>query len=330
MRSKSTRSASKIADSETTVPDPPARRHGRYAPHSSGGTKPALQIFRRPWDVWGLIFLVPGIIYFVGLYIYPTINTIRISFADYNLFTPPVYNGLHNYATLFGQGIFLESMKVTAVYVVVIGVVNYVLPFAIALLLYRTRKFLGTGRAIYFLPVILPWVVVSAVWKIFYLTSGPFGALMRFAGIPYAVNILTQPGSAMTGIIIAALWKSFGFYVVLFLTGLHAIPEVYYEVADIDGATWVQRFRYVTFPMMRATSLFIATVNFIGAIKEFDPFQVITAGGPARATYVLTLFIYETAFKFLRMGRAAAASLVMCAVIVAITVLQFRIFRTER
>ena len=134
----------------------------------------------------------------------------------------------------------------------------------------------------------------------------------------------------MIGIMVIALWKSFGFYVVLFLTGLNSIPPAYYEVADLDGANPLQRFRYVTFPLMRSTSLFIATVNFIGAIKEFDPFQVITAGGPARATYVMTYFTYETAFKFLRMGRAAAASLIMCAVIVIVTVVQFRVFRQER
>jgi multiple sugar transport system permease protein len=277
-----------------------------------------------------LIFLLPGLVYFVGLFIYPTVRTILISFTDYNLFTAPVWSGLRNYSTLFHQGVFLGSMKVTFVYVLVIGVLNYVLPFAIALLLYASGPALGAGRAVYFLPVILPWVVVSAVWKIFYLAPGPIGSLLGLVGLKYPVNVLTQPSTAMIGIMVIALWKSFGFYVVLFLTGLNSIPPAYYEVADLDGANPLQRFRYVTFPLMRSTSLFIATVNFIGAIKEFDPFQVITAGGPARATYVMTYFTYETAFKFLRMGRAAAASLIMCAVIVIVTVVQFRVFRQER
>ncbi len=288
------------------------------------------RLFKRPWDVWGLIFVIPGLAYFIGIFIYPTVRTIGISFTDYNLFTPPVWSGLHNYATLFQQGIFLGSVKVTAIYVVVIGVANYVLPFLVALLLFRSRPVLGIGRAVFFLPVILPWVVVSAIWKIFYLSPGPNGFLLGLVGLSYPVNVLTYPGTALWGIIATAFWKSFGFYVVLFLTGLNAIPETYYEAADMDGANAIQRFRSVTFPLMRSTSLFIATVNFIGAIKEFDPFQVMTAGGPARATYVLTLFIYETAFKFLRMGRAAAASLIMCAAIVLVTVLQFRLFRPER
>ncbi len=287
-------------------------------------------IFPRPWDRWGLIFLLPGLVYFLGIFIYPTVRTVGISFTDYNLFTPPVVSGLHNYAVLFQQGIFLDSVKVTAVYVLVIGVLNYVLPFAVALLLFHSRPVLSLGRAVYFLPVILPWVVVSALWKIFYLSPGPIGSILGLFGLSYPVNVLTSPSTAMTGIMVIALWKSFGFYVVLFLTGLNAIPEAYYEAADMDGANALQRFRSVTFPLMRSTSLFIATVNFIGAIKEFDPFQVITAGGPARSTYVLTLLIYETAFKFLRMGRAAAASLIMCAAIVLVTVLQFRIFRPER
>ncbi len=221
-------------------------------------------------------------------------------------------------------------MKVTGIYVLVIGVLNYVLPFAIALALVAGRSGQRVGRALYFLPVILPWVVVATIWRNFYTAPGPIGSLLGLVGIHYGVNPLTHPSTALVGLIIIALWKTFGFYVVLFLTGLYAIPEAYYEVADIDGANTVQRFRYVTFPLMRSTSLFIATVNFIGAIKEFDPFQVITAGGPAQSTYAMTLFIYDTGFRFLRMGRAAAASLILCAVIVAVTVVQFRIFRPAR
>ena len=290
----------------------------------------ARRLFRRPWDRWGLAFLLPGLLFFAGIYVYPTLRTILISFTDYNLFTPPKFTGIANYATLFQQGIFLESVKVTGIYVLVVGVLNYVLPFAIALALMAGRSGRNIGRALYFLPVILPWVVVGTIWRNFYTAPGPIGSLLGLAGIHYAVNPLTQPSTALGAIIVIALWKTFGFYVVLFLTGLLAIPPAYYEVADIDGASTVQRLRYVTFPLMRSTSLFIATVNFIGAIKEFDPFQVITAGGPARATYATTLFIYETGFKFLRMGRAAAASLLLCLALIVVTVLQFRVFRPAR
>jgi ABC-type sugar transport system permease subunit len=290
----------------------------------------AHRVFRRPWDKWGLFFLLPGLVFFAAIFVYPTLRTISISFTDYNLLTPPKFTGLNNYATLFQQGIFLGSARVTGLYVLVVGVLNYVLPFAIAVALMATRRGLGLGRAIYFLPVILPWVVVSTMWRVFYLAPGPISSVLGLVGIRYSVDPLTQPSTALGGLIIIALWKTFGFYVVLFLTGLYAIPDTYYEVAEIDGANAAQRFRYVTFPLMRSTSLFIATVNFIGAIKEFDPFQVITAGGPARATYATTLFIYETGFKFLRMGRAAAASLLLCAAIIVVTILQFRIFRPAR
>jgi len=287
------------------------------------------RVFRRPWARWGLVFLVPGVLFFAAIYVWPTLRTIAISFTDYNLFKPPRFTGIANYATLFQQGIFLDAVKVTGIYVLAIGVLNYVLPFAIALALASGRSGQNIGRALYFLPVILPWVVVGTIWRNFYTAPGPIASLAGLVGIRYAVNPLTQPSTALFGIIIVALWKTFGFYVVLFLTGLNAIPQAYFEVADIDGASAVQRFRWVTFPLMRSTSLFIATVNFIGAIKEFDPFQVITAGGPAKATYAATLFIYETGFKFLRMGRAAAASLLLCLAIVAVTILQFRLFRTK-
>jgi multiple sugar transport system permease protein len=290
----------------------------------------ARRVFRRPWDKWGLIFLLPGLVFFAAIFVYPTVRTVLISFTDYNLFTPPKFTGIDNYVTLFQQGIFLDSAKVTGLYVLVIGVLNYVLPFAIAVALTAGRSGQNLGRALYFLPVILPWVVVGTIWRNFYTAPGPIGSILGLVGIHFSVNPLTQPSTALGAIIVIALWKTFGFYVVLFLTGLYAIPEAYYEVADMDGASAAQRFRYVTFPLMRSTSLFIATVNFIGAIKEFDPFYVITAGGPARATYASTLFIYDTGFKFLRMGRAAAASLLLCAAIVAVTALQFRIFRPAR
>jgi multiple sugar transport system permease protein len=277
-----------------------------------------------------MAFLLPGLLFFIGIYVYPTIRTIVISFTDFNLFTPPKLSGLSNYVTLFQQGVFLDSVKVTGIYVLAIGVLNYVLPFAVALLLMAARPGRSVGRAIYFLPVILPWVVAGTIWRIFYTAPGPIGSLLGLVGIGYPVNPLTQPSTALGAIIVMALWKTFGFYVVLFMTGLNAIPGAYYEVADIDGASQLQRFRWVTFPLMKPTSLFIATVNFIGAIKEFDPFQVVTGGGPAKATYAATLFIYDTGFRYLRMGRAAAASLVLCAALVVVTVLQFRVFRTER
>jgi multiple sugar transport system permease protein len=289
------------------------------------------RLFRRPWDRWGLLFLLPGVVFFAAIFVYPTLRTVSVSFTDYNLLQPPKFTGLANYATLFKQGIFLDSARVTALYVLVIGVLNYVLPFAIAIALMATRRLVGIGRALYFLPVILPWVVVGIIWRVFYLAPGPISSLLGLFGIRYPADPLLQPPTALTGIIIVAMWKTFGFYVVLFLTGLYAIPDTYYEVAEMDGANAAQRFRFITFPLMRSTSLFIATVNFIGAIKEFDPFQVITlGGGPARATYVVTVFIYETGFKFLRMGRAAAASLLLCAAIIVLTVIQFRIFRPAR
>jgi multiple sugar transport system permease protein len=297
---------------------------------SRGERVAAARMFRRPWDKWGLIFLLPGLLFFAAIFIYPTVRTLFISFTDYNLFTPPKFTGIDNYATLFRQGVFLDSAKVTGIYVLVIGVLNYVLPFAIALGLASARRGQNLGRALYFLPVILPWVVVGTIWRNFYTAPGPIGSLLGLVGISFPLNPLNQPPTALAGLIVIALWKSFGFYVVLFMTGLYAIPEAYYEVADIDGASTVQRFRWVTFPLMRSTSLFIATVNFIGAIKEFDPFSVITGGGPAKATYAVTLFIYDTGFKFLRMGRAAAASLLLCAALVAVTAVQFRIFRPAR
>ena len=140
---------------------------------------------------------------------------------------------------------------------------------------------------------------------------------------------LTRSQYALYGIMIMAIWRGLGYYMVLFLAGLESIPREFYEAASIDGASGLQRFRFITFPLMKPVISFIIIILVITGLKFFEPMFIMTQGGPDNATKVLTLNIYQNAFQFFKMGYASAMSVLMFFAIIFVTIFQLRLFRTE-
>jgi ABC-type sugar transport system permease subunit len=197
----------------------------------------------------------------------------------------------------------------------------------LALVLNGVSRFVGFIRATYYLPVMLPITAMSLLWGLMYQQRyGLFNQILASIGLP-PISWLINPNIALFSICLMVIWKGLGWYMVIFLAGLKAIPEDYYEAARVDGATGWQQFWSITLPLLRPTLLFVMVVTVIGSLQVFSPIFIMTQGGPANATNVVVYWVYITAFQFLRFGYATAQAVFLFLVIMVITVIQLRIFR---
>jgi len=205
----------------------------------------------------------------------------------------------------------------------------WVIALGLALLFNREIKLRGIFRTIYFTPVVISWVVASMVWYIIFHPSFGLNAhIMRLFGRP-GIKFLHDARYALPAIIILSLWKSVGYYMVLFLAGLQSIPKMFYEAASVDGANSRQQFWYITIPLLMPTTLFVMVISIINSFQVFTPIFLLTRGGPHGATRVLPILIYENAFIYLKMGYASAMAVVLFVILMILTLLQMRVFRGE-
>ena len=281
-------------------------------------------------NLWGVAFAIPALALLIVFSIYPVLNALYIGFTSWSLSGTPEFIGLDNYITMFLRDPeFLRSLRTTAIYAVGLNPIMWAIALGLALLFNREMKMRGIFRTIYFTPVVVSWVVASMVWYlIFHRSFGLNAHIMRLFGQP-GIKLLSDSQYALTAIIILSLWKSMGYYMVLFLAGLQNIPRVFYEAADVDGANSWQRFLFITIPLLMPATLFVMVISIINSFQVFTPIYLLTRGGPHGATRVLPMLIYENAFIFLKMGYASAMAMVLFAVLMVLTLVQLRVFRTD-
>ena len=185
----------------------------------------------------------------------------------------------------------------------------------------------GVFGAVFFVPVVLSLVVSSLMWKfIFDERSGLLNYVIGLVGIaPQAW--LGSVDLALTAVIIVSIWMQMGYFMVIFIAGLQDVPSNYYDASKIDGATSWQTFWYVTRPLLNPTSLFVVVISLIGSFQIFDQIWIMTKGGPAGATQVTVVYIYQQAFQFLNLGYGSAMSFALFLVILVFSLVQFRLFR---
>jgi ABC-type sugar transport system permease subunit len=285
--------------------------------------------YRTKTNLWGFLFALPAVLLFVVFAAYPILQTFYFSFTEYNLAQPPEYVGLKNYETILTTPIFLDSVGFTFKYAIFTYVPTLILTLGLAMALNSRIPLRGTLRMINFIPVVISWVIVAVVWKLLFHLQGLINVTIGGIGFP-PVNWLLEGESAQWAIIIPSIWKEIGFYMVIFLAGLQNIPGVYYEASMIDGASSWQRFVYITIPMLRPTIVLSIVVAIINGLKIFIPPFVMTQGGPAGATRVMALIIYQTAFAFNRMGRASAMAVVLFAIILGLTFAQTKLYGSSQ
>lgn len=283
--------------------------------------------YHYPGTAWMMV--APAVLFFCVFVFYPVLNAIYVSFTSWDLVSPPRFIGFGNYIRLLSDRAFLNSAVVTIYYTLVLIAFELPLALGLALLLDRKIKARGLYQAIIFAPAVLTMVAVAMIWRVVY---APVGGLYLMFTEPFGIaglQWLNDRNLAMPAVLIVSVWKNVGYYMVIFLAGLQAIPTSYYEAARIDGASGWRLFRHITLPLLKPFILFVMVVSIIRASQAFSLFYALTNGGPASATKVLPYLIYEVAFGFNRMGYASAMAVVMFSVLLILTAIQFRVLRPQ-
>ena len=284
---------------------------------------------RRTLSAW--TFLAVPIVFYAGIRFYPTAEALLTSLTDWNIVGPRRFVGLENYRRLAADPVFWQVMGNTFQYLIVGVTLSLGLSFLIAYHLDRVRVGHALLRALYFVPHITTAVAMGWVWKWLYqpVPIGVFNDLLVRVGLPQQ-PFLRSTEQALYAVLAPAIWAGLGFQVVIFLAGLKAIPQEYYEAAAIDGAGRGRTLVHVTLPLLRPTVVFLVVVSSIAFLRIFDYVYSMTLGqgGPLDSTKPLVLMIYETAFGHFQMGYATAQTVVLFAILLAISLLQLRLLRS--
>jgi multiple sugar transport system permease protein len=276
----------------------------------------------------GLWFVAPALALIAAFFVVPVVASLVLSFTDFDVYAVARPDrlrvvGLENYRRLVDDPRFWLAFRNTAYFVLVGGPLSIAVSLGTALLLdARLTRWRGFFRTVLFLPVVTTLVAVAVVWRYLYHPRlGLLNYLLGRVGI-HPIDWLGDPAWAMPAIILLAVWKNFGFNMIVFVAGLQSIPARLYEAARLDGAGVWQEFRTVTLPLLRPTLVFVTVITGIGYFQLFAEPYVMTQGGPAGATLSVVLLMYEEGFRWWNMGYGAAVAFVLFAVILALTLLQ--------
>ncbi|MCA1983519.1 carbohydrate ABC transporter permease [Nocardioides nematodiphilus] len=271
--------------------------------------------------------MLPALVILGAFVFWPMLAALRLSFTESSGFGPSRWVGLANYSTIFHDPKILKTLGITAMYAVMFTPTAIIVALLFALVL-TNKALIGRGafRTALFLPFIVSMAVAAFAWS--YLLDPQLGLLnywLSNVGI-HLGNVLQDPRLALPTVVVVAVWKSFGFYMVVFIAGLQQIPEDLYEAARIDGAGRWRRFVYVTVPQLSTTFAFVVVFATIAALQAFDQIYVMTGGGPYRHTQTVVAEIYSQGFKKLDLGLASAISYVLLLITLVLSLVQFRFF----
>jgi multiple sugar transport system permease protein len=274
---------------------------------------------------FGIAIILPTLAILAIFRFAPMLQAFYLSLTQYDLVHPPKFIGLANFANLLQDPLFLKSARVSLTYVLFSVVPVLPLSLGLAVLFNRSLWIKNLLRSAIFMPVVMPAVVMAVVWTFMYQQDGVINTILGWFDID-PVPWLRSSATSLWAVILIGIWRATPYYMVIFLAGLQAIPKDYYDAAEIDGAgTWAS-FRHITLPLLKPTTLLVVVMNVIVAMKVFAVPLIMTGGGPADSTRVLPLFIYQTAFEFFDMGRAAAMSVFLFVGVMLFSFIQVRMF----
>lgn len=274
-------------------------------------------------DFVAYVIISPWLIGFLGLVIGPMLASLYFSFTNYDMLSPAVWTGLDNYKNvLLNDPRFVQSLKVTLIFVFVSTPLKLIFALLLALLFNTGRKGTGLFTTIYYIPSIIGGsVAIAVVWRQLFGREGAINTLFASVGLD-GINWLGDPSYALSILIVLVVWQ-FGSPLIIFLAGLRQIPQELYEAASVDGASTLTRFFRITLPMLTPVIFFNLIMQTIGAFMTFTQAFLITNGGPMDATNFYAVYLYETAFEHLRMGYASAMAWILLVIIGVITLILF-------
>lgn len=271
------------------------------------------------------LFLLPNLLIFSIFIILPALIGIYYSFTDMTLFTfgSPDWIGFENYQKMFADEKFLAAMWNTIRLVIVTVPLMFGAALLIATLIVQPIKAKGFFRAVYYWPVMISAIVVGIIWSwIFSQDFGLFNATLKAIGLD-PMQTMGDPRFAWWSVVFAILWSRSGYYMIIFVAALLSIPESLYEAAEVDGATKVQKFLFVTYPSLRAARLMVFILVTMEVFKTYPLVFTLTKGGPFDATTYSVQYIYEMAFESYQIGLASAMSVIMLIIVTVFTAVNF-------
>lgn len=291
---------------------------------------PQVSAWKRGEYLAAALFIAPGLIWFLGFMLYPLAYSFWMSLHEWKIRGPSEFVGLANYARVFADSINLIALRNTIVYALLSVPTQILLGLLIALGLETVTRGKVLLRLIYYLPVISSWVVVSLMFMFLFNSEGLFNYV--FGDVLGLVNPntawLNRASTALPVIALLGVWKGMGWSMLIYLAALQSIPAELTEAARVDGANRAQVTRFVTVPLLKPTTLFIAVMLTIGAFQSFIQFYIMTGGGPVHQTEVFLSYMYNQAFNFLDFGYASSIAWVLAALILAISLVQFRLIKS--
>ncbi|WP_435827450.1 carbohydrate ABC transporter permease, partial [Actinoplanes philippinensis] len=285
-----------------------------------------MPVRRRRWrnTAVGLSFLLPNFIGFLVLTLIPVGLLFYYAFTEWNVFGGATWTGLDNFRQMAGDTTFWTALRNTLYYAAFHIPLTLGVSLGLALLLNRKLRGMAFFRTVAFFPYITSIVAIAQIWNMLFSPGfGPVNEVLRWIGVENPPGWTTSADWSMPAVIIVGTWRYMGYYMLLFLAGLQTIPGQLYEAAKVDGASAWQRFRAVTLPGLRPTTFFITVLLTIESFKVFDLILVMTNGGPGQSTLVLAQYIFRKGFEENQFGYASAVSIVLFAICLVVTVIQF-------
>lgn len=276
-------------------------------------------------------FLAPNFLGFLIFTLAPVLFSILLSFMNWN--GGPIdkitWAGFDNFAAIFKNFSFEKSdlgiaLRNTVVYTVVTVPLTIGCSLALALVLNRAGRTAKLLRVVFFFPYVASIVAVCTCWSYLLMKYGPVNQFLSIFGINIGKSWTSSKDHAIWAIILVSVWRSAGYYMVMYLAGLQGVPRELYEAATVDGANGWQKFWKVTFPMLTPTTFFVSIMMVISCFKIYDIVAVMTEGGPGRATLMLVYHIYTLSFTQIKYGVASAVAMVLFAIVLLVTIIQFR------
>lgn len=294
----------------------------------SAHRKHAFRLTSEDW--WGYAFISVAMIFFCFFTLYPVINAVQTSFLKYRPFGSQ-YIGFKNYADTFKSELFYKSVVNTLVYTVGVVPLSLLFSFAISIMILPfKKKTQSVFKSMFYVPGVASAVALSVVWLWIYDSSpsGLFNEVISFLGIP-AQNWLSSSKTSMFSLIFMALLSGQGSRIIIYIAALIGIDNAYFEAAELDGATFMQKVRFIVFPLVKPTTLFLLVTGVINSLQAFMNAFMMTGGGPDNATTMIGLLIYKNAFEYAKYGLACAQAILLAAVIAFMSLAQFKLMSTD-
>lgn len=285
---------------------------------------------KKKWQSYALVFILPSLILYTLFVIIPTLGSVYYSFTSWDGVSSDVrFIGFANFIEIWNSPRVHNALKNTMLLTVSLVILENIVAIILAMLVDKVRWFRNLFRSVFYFPVLISGIVMGFVWTIILnYNFGVVNQMLNSIGLgAYIVDWLGNPKYAMLSIILSTVWKSAGYYMIIYLAGLQGIPQELTEAASIDGANGRQQFRHITFPLLAGSVTVCMVLSMISSLKIFDQIAVMTDGGPGFETETLTYIIYKVGIGELRQGFGTAMALVLFLIILIITVIQVKVLQ---